>query len=84
MNIADHIKEAIAQQCGEPVDKITEGTKLYDLSGFDSLDRYELAMQLEEDFDIEIPDEDVQKFTTVQFVIDYVTAKAASGVAAPG
>ena len=53
-------------------DAITPTTHLIDDLGADSLDVVEVVMQIEEEFDIEISDEEVEKLTTVQEIIDYV------------
>lgn len=78
----NRVKVAIATQAGADVSTLTGETKLLDLDNWDSLDNYEVAMALEDEFQIEIPDEDIAKaFTTVQSVIDYVTQKSESRVA---
>lgn len=77
----NRVKVAIATQAGVDVSTLTGETKLLDLDNWDSLDHYEVAMTLEDEFQIEIPDEDIAKaFTTVQSVIDYVTQKSESRV----
>jgi acyl carrier protein len=67
------VKDIIARQTGTSVETFNGDTPLSDLNGFDSLDRVELAMELEAAFDLEIPDCDAgDKFTTVQSVVDYM------------
>jgi len=56
--------------------EINEDTRLIEDLGADSLDLVDLVMALEEEFDIEIPDEDAEKIFTVREVIDYVQEKA--------
>ena len=55
--------------------KITEDAKFIDDLGADSLDTVELIMQFEEDFDIEIPDEDAEKILSVQDAVDFISNK---------
>ena len=57
---------------------ITPGTKIQEDLGADSLDIVELVMQVEEEFDLEIPDECAEKFFTVKDVLDYINAKRPS------
>ena len=56
--------------------EVTTGASFVDDLGADSLDRVELVMALEEAFDLEIPDEDAEKISTVQGAIDYVEKHA--------
>ena len=65
----DKIKTIVANQLGVDEAQVTE-----DL-GADSLDTVELIMAFEEEFDVEIPDEDAQNIKTVKDVIDYIQAK---------
>jgi acyl carrier protein len=70
------VKKIISEQLGVPeADVKSEASFVNDL-GADSLDTVELVMALEEEFGIEIPDEDAEKIATVQNAIDYVKAKA--------
>jgi len=75
MNIADKIKEAIIDKLGVEEEQIKPEASFIDDLGADSLDTVELIMALEEEFDIEIPDEDAEKLTTVKAVIDYIEDK---------
>ncbi|MDU0810729.1 MAG: acyl carrier protein [Burkholderia sp.] len=71
-NIEQRVKKIIAEQLGVAQEEIkTESSLLNDL-GADSLDTVELVMLLEDEFDMEIPDEEAEKITTVQQAIDYV------------
>ncbi|MCH7336288.1 acyl carrier protein [Acinetobacter sp. NIPH 2699] len=72
-NIAERIKEIIIEQLGVDEDEITLNATFTDDLGADSLDIVELIMAFEEEFGIEIPDEEAEKITTVQSAIDYVT-----------
>lgn len=75
MNIADKIKEAIIDKLGVEESQITPEASFIDDLGADSLDTVELIMALEEEFDLEIPDEDAEALTTVKAVIDYIEDK---------
>jgi acyl carrier protein len=69
---ADRIKQIVAEQLGVDEDQVTTAASFMDDLGADSLDTVELVMALEEEFDIEISDEDAEKIQTVQNAIDYV------------
>ncbi len=73
----DKVKEIIIDKLGVEESKITVEAKFIDDLGADSLDTVELIMQFEEEFNIEIPDEDAEKLTTVQEAIDYIDSKLA-------
>ncbi len=68
----DKVKDVIIDKLGVEEDKITPEASFVDDLGADSLDTVELIMQLEEEFGIEIPDEDAEKITTVQAAVDYI------------
>ena len=72
--IMGKVKKIIAEQLGVDEGEITNESHFIDDLGADSLDTVELVMALEEEFGIEIPDEDAEKIATVQQAIDYVTA----------
>ncbi len=70
------VKKIISEQLGVPeADVKPEASFVNDL-GADSLDTVELVMALEEEFGVEIPDEDAEKIATVQNAIDYIKAKS--------
>lgn len=71
MSIEERVKKIIVEQLGVKEEVKSEASFIEDL-GADSLDTVELVMALEEEFDIEIPDEEAEKITTVQSAIDYV------------
>ncbi len=75
---AEKIKSIIAEQLGVKVEEVTAESSFVDDLGADSLDTVELIMALEEEFSIEIPDEDAEKMTKVADVIKYIEEKAAS------
>ncbi len=74
MSTLDKVKEVIIDKLGVEEDKIVPDASFVDDLGADSLDTVELIMQLEEEFGIEIPDEDAEKMTTVKSVVDYIEA----------
>ena len=71
----DKIKSIVADQLGVDESQVTEDASFVDDLGADSLDTVELIMAFEEEFDVEIPDEDAQKIKTVKDVIDYINSK---------
>jgi len=75
MNTAEKIKEAIIDKLGVEESQITPEASFIDDLGADSLDTVELIMALEEEFDLEIPDEDAETLTTVKAVMDYIEEK---------
>ena len=66
------IAEIVVEKLDVPIEKVTESAKFIDDLGADSLDTVELIMQFEEDFDIDIPDEDAEKILSVQDALDYI------------
>ena len=72
-SINDRIKQIVAEQLGVDEDQVTTEASFMDDLGADSLDTVELVMALEEEFDIEISDEDAEKIQTVQDAIDYIS-----------
>ncbi len=68
----DRVKEIIAEQLGVDGDQVTDNASFTDDLGADSLDTVELVMALEEEFDLEIPDEDAEKIVTVGDAIKYL------------
>ncbi len=73
--VAKKIRALITEQLGIEEEEVVPEAKFIDDLGADSLDTVELIMAFEETFDIEIPDEDAEKITTVQEAVDYVVAK---------
>jgi acyl carrier protein len=68
----ERVKQIIMDQLGVSADQVTPQASFIDDLGADSLDTVELVMALEEEFDIEIPDEDAEKMKTVQDALDYL------------
>ncbi|HCL90336.1 MAG TPA: acyl carrier protein [Candidatus Atribacteria bacterium] len=73
METMDRIKKIIADQLGVDESKITEDSSFIDDLGADSLDIVELIMAFEEEFDIEIPDEDAEKMKTIGDAVKYLS-----------
>jgi acyl carrier protein len=73
----ERIKSIIVEQLGVSLEEVTPQASFIEDLGADSLDIVELIMGLEEEFDIEIPDEDAEKIQTVDDVIKYIVAKQA-------
>ncbi len=77
MAVEEKIRSIIAEQLGVKVDEVTPQASFIDDLGADSLDTVELIMALEEEFSVEIPDEDAEKMTTVGDAIKYIEEKSA-------
>lgn len=71
------LKELVAEQLNVGVDELKDETSFIDDLGADSLDLFELAMAMEEKFDIEIPSEDLPQIKTVADAAKYIEAKLA-------
>ncbi|NIQ88281.1 MAG: acyl carrier protein [Deltaproteobacteria bacterium] len=74
VEIKNRIVEIIANQLGIEEDDVTAEASVIDDLGADSLDVVELVMALEEEFDLEIPDEEAEKITSVQNIFDYMAS----------
>jgi acyl carrier protein len=70
--ITEKVKQIISEQLGVEEAEVTPTASFVDDLGADSLDTVELVMALEENFDIEIPDDAAEKIRTVQDAIDYI------------
>jgi acyl carrier protein len=70
--VADRVKKIIVDQLGVEEETVTPEASFVDDLGADSLDTVELVMALEEEFGIEIPDEDAEKITRVKEAVDYI------------
>src|SRR5262249_19443835 len=78
MAVADKVKSIIVEQLGVDAEEVTDEASFVEDLGADSLDTVELVMAFEEEFGIEIPDEDAEKITRVKEAIDYIEAHAKS------
>ena len=75
-NVSEKVKGIIVEQLGVDQDQVTEDASFVDDLGADSLDQVELVMALEEEFGIEIPDEDAEKITRVKEAVAYIQEHA--------
>lgn len=75
MSLEQRVKDLVISQLGVDAGKVNNDSSFIEDLGADSLDTVELVMAFEEEFDIEIPDEDAQKMKSVQDVIDYLKDK---------
>jgi len=73
MPVEQRVREIVAEQLERDVNEVTKTASLIDDVGADSLDVVELVMKMEEEFGIEIPDEEAEKIKTVNDVIQYIT-----------
>jgi acyl carrier protein len=71
-SVEDRVKEIIVEQLGVDQGQVVPTAKFVEDLGADSLDTVELVMALEESFEIQIPDEDAEKITTVSDAITYI------------
>ena len=72
MSVEEKVKEIIVDQLGVDEKLVKSEASFIDDLGADSLDTVDLVMALEEEFDIEIPDEDAEKIASVQNAVDYI------------
>jgi len=78
MAVPEKVKSIIASQLGVNENEIKQESSFVEDLGADSLDTVELVMALEEEFGIEIPDEDAEKMTTVGEAVKYIEGKQSS------
>ncbi len=76
MAVAEKVKEIIVEQLGVDENQVDDSASFVDDLGADSLDIVELVMAFEEAFDLDIPDEDAEKITTVKDAIQYIKEKS--------
>ncbi len=74
MSVEDKVKKIIAEKLSVDLDEVVPEANFVDDLGADSLDLVELIMSMEEEFDIEISDEEAEKLVTVQNAIDYINS----------
>ena len=75
-SIEEKVKDIIVEQLGVNPEQVTPQASFIEDLGADSLDIVELVMAFEEEFGVEVPDEEAEKLQTVQDVIDYIKDKA--------
>lgn len=76
--VSDRVRAIIAEQLGVKLEEVTDSASFIEDLGADSLDTVELVMALEEEFGIEIPDEDAEKMSSVGESIKYIEGKTAN------
>ena len=76
MSVEKKVKEIVAEQLGRDANEVVDGASFIDDLGADSLDIVELVMAMEDEFGIEIPDEEAEKIKTVKDVIEYIKANS--------
>lgn len=76
MDIFSKVKDIVVEQLGVDEEEVNEQASFIDDLGADSLDIVELVMALEEEFDLEIPDEDAEKIGTVGDAVSYIKENA--------
>jgi acyl carrier protein len=74
-SVAERVHSIIVEQLGVDEKEVTEKASFIDDLGADSLDTVELVMAFEEEFELEIPDEDAEEITTVSDAVNYIEAK---------
>jgi acyl carrier protein len=76
MSVEEIVVKIVCEQLGVGEDEVNTGSSFVDDLGADSLDTVELVMALEEEFDLEIADEEAEKISTVQEAIDYINSNS--------
>ncbi len=74
-SIEERVKEIIVDQLGVSADQVTMEAKFVEDLGADSLDTVELVMALEEEFDVEVPDDEAEKLQAVKDVVTFIEGK---------
>ena len=74
MSVEEKVQKIVCEQLGVSPDEVKLAASFIDDLGADSLDIVELVMAFEEEFDLEIPDEEAEGIATVQNAVDYITA----------
>ena len=75
-SVEERVQKIIAEQLSVSEDQVTSEASFVDDLGADSLDTVELVMALEEEFEIDIPDEEAEKIVNVKDAVDYITGHA--------
>ncbi len=76
-SVEERVKKIVAEQLGVKEEEVTNDASFVDDLGADSLDTVELVMAFEEEFDIEVPDEEAEKLQAVGDVVAYITSQQA-------
>ena len=77
-SIENRVKQIVSEQLGVKEQEVSNTSSFVDDLGADSLDTVELVMALEEEFNVEIPDEEAEKITTIQQAVDFIGAEASA------
>ncbi|MCL5773252.1 MAG: acyl carrier protein [Firmicutes bacterium] len=72
MSVLDRVKKIVVEQLGVDEEQVTSNASFTDDLGADSLDIVELVMALEQEFNLEIPDEDAEKISNIQDAVQYI------------
>ncbi|MCC5896733.1 MULTISPECIES: acyl carrier protein [Cyanophyceae] len=80
-NVSEKVQEIVVEHLGVEASQVKEAASFIEDLGADSLDTVELVMAFEEEFDIEIPDEDAEKILTVKDAVNYIQEKSAAAQA---
>ncbi|RMF58399.1 MAG: acyl carrier protein [Calditrichaeota bacterium] len=75
MSLEERVKEIIVEKLGVAPEKVTADAHFIEDLGADSLDTVELVMAFEDEFNVEIPDEDAQQISTVKSAVEYLSSK---------
>ena len=75
-DISSKVKKIVADHLGVEEEKVTEEASFIDDLGADSLDTVELVMAFEEEFGLDIPDEEAEKITTIQSAVDWIESNS--------
>lgn len=73
MSVVERVKKIVVEQLGVDEDQVTAEASFTDDLGADSLDTVELVMALEQEFGVEIPDEDAEKISNINGAVQYIT-----------
>jgi acyl carrier protein len=76
MSIEERVRKIVCEQLGKSDEEVNNDSSFVDDLGADSLDTVELVMALEEEFDLEIADEEAEKISTVQEAVDYINSNS--------
>ena len=76
MSIEERVREIVCEQLGKSDEEVNNDSSFVDDLGADSLDTVELVMALEEEFDLEIADEEAEQISTVQEAVNYINSNS--------
>ncbi len=76
MSVEDRVRKIVCEQLGVSNDEVNKDSSFVDDLGADSLDTVELVMALEEEFDLEIADEEAEKISTVEEAVNYINTNS--------